>query len=128
METNHPLIPLNGIDFIEYSSSNPDQLERLFEQMGFVKTATHRDKDVLLYTQGECHFVINKQPNSFAEDFTNQRKSPCVSSIGFRVDISADKSFGTSLQIWAQKKWTEDSCKPQFSSYLWCRKFLSSIL
>ena len=102
MKKNHSLIPLNGIDFIEYSSSNPEQLEKLFEQMGFVKIATHRDKDVILYKQGECHFVINKQRNSFAENFAAQRQSPCVCSIGFRVDISGQKALEMVLDLGAK--------------------------
>ena len=88
-----PFIPLNGVDFIEYASPEPDRLGQLFETMGFVQTANHRDKDVNLYQQGDCQFVINKQKDSFAEHFMRDRSGPCVCSIGFRVDISAEKAL-----------------------------------
>ncbi|MCZ0933401.1 MAG: 4-hydroxyphenylpyruvate dioxygenase [Oligoflexia bacterium] len=88
-------IPLNGLDFIEYASPEPNKLESLFQQLDFVKTAQHKKKDVILYQQGDSQFVINKERNSFAEDFMKQRQSPCVCSIGFRVDIPAQ----TALEI-----------------------------
>ena len=86
-------IPLNGLDFIEYISPEPDKLERLFQQLGFKKTAQHKKKDVILYQQGDSQFVINTETNSFAEDFMKQRQSPCVCSIGFRVDMPAKETL-----------------------------------
>ena len=86
-------IPLNGIDFIEYASPEPEKLKRLFEQLGFIQTAKHQDKDALLYQHGDCNFVINNQTDSFAESFMKERKGPCVCSLGFRVDIPADKAL-----------------------------------
>ncbi len=86
-------IPLNGLDFIEYASPEPGKLQNLFEQMGFIHTATHRSKDALLYQHGDCQFVINKQKDSFAESFMKDRKGPCVCSVGFRVDIPAKEAL-----------------------------------
>ena len=86
-------IPLNGIDFIEFASPQSDTLGKLFEQLGFVQTAQHKDKEALLYQQGDCNFVINRQKDSFAESFRKKREGPCVSSIGFRVDIPAEKAL-----------------------------------
>lgn len=91
--TKAPLIPLNGIDFIEYASPEPDKLQNLFEQMDFVQTAKHKDKDVTLYQQGDCQFVINRQKDSFAENFMKERAGPSVCSIAFRVDIPAEKAL-----------------------------------
>lgn len=91
MKNDSP-IPLNGIDFIEYASPEPDKLQKLFEQLGFIQTAKHKEKDVLLYQNGDCNFVINKQKDSFAEHFMKERKGPCVCSIGFRVNTPADKA------------------------------------
>ena len=82
-------IPLNGLDFIEYASPEPDKLENLFQQLGFTKTAQHNKKDVILYQQGGSQFVINREKDSYAESFMKQRKSPCICSIGFRVDMPA---------------------------------------
>ena len=95
-------IPLNGIDFIEYASPHPEKLGQLFEQLGFVKTAKHNKKQVLLYQQGDCQFVINCETESFAGDFMKKRKGPCVSSIGFRVKIPAQKALEKALALGAK--------------------------
>ena len=85
--------PLNGLDFIEYVSPDPEKLEELFQKLGLVKTAKHNHKDVLLYQLADINFVINKEKDSFAEDFMKQRKSPCVCSLGFRVDMPANQAL-----------------------------------
>jgi len=85
--------PLNGLDFIEYASPQPEKLEEIFQKLGFVKTAKHNKKDVLLYQQADINFVINREKDSFAEDFMKKRKSPCVCSLAFRVDWSARQVF-----------------------------------
>ena len=86
-------IPLNGLDFIEYVSPEPDSLENLFQQLDFIKTAQNKKKDVVLYQQGDSQFVINREKDSFAENFMKQRQSPCVCSMGFRVDIPAKEAL-----------------------------------
>ena len=59
------LPPLNGLDFIEYASPEPEKLEEIFQKLGFVKTAQHNKKKVLLYQLADIHFVINKEEDSF---------------------------------------------------------------
>ena len=85
---SEPKIPsLEGIDFIEYTSHEPEKLEELFSQLGFRLRARHRDKDVLLYQQGDCRFVINRQKDSFASAFLKARGGcPCIPSVGFRIN------------------------------------------
>ena len=63
--TKAPLIPLNGIDFIEYASPEPNKLQTLFETMGFIQTARHSDKDVILYQQGGCQFCYQQSEGQF---------------------------------------------------------------
>ena len=86
-------VPLNGIDFLEYADSSPERLVSLFENMGFVKRASHKQKEVQLFSHGDCQFVINNQKSSFAEDFSKKRGGPCVSSMGFRVKIPAKEAL-----------------------------------
>ena len=95
-------IPLNGLDFIEYASPQPDKLESLFQQLDFVKTARHHKKNVILYQQGDSQFVINREEDSFAESFMKQRQSPCVCSIGFRVDIPAKEAEEIAVSLGAK--------------------------
>ena len=67
---------LDGFEFIEYAAPDPAALGALFEAMGFAAVARHRSKDVTLYRQGEVNFIINAEPDSFAQSFAKvDRKS-----------------------------------------------------
>ncbi len=59
----------DGFEFIEYAAPDPAALGRLFESMGFAAIARHRTKNVTLYRQGEINFIINAEPDSFAQRF-----------------------------------------------------------
>ncbi len=82
---------LKGIDFIEYTSPEPEKLAQLWRAMGFVKKGTHKHKKVDLFSQGHTYFILNKEKNTFAENFSSQH-GPSVCALGFRVH-SAQKAF-----------------------------------
>lgn len=77
-------IGLDGIDFIEFASPNPDALHKLFSNFGFSKLATHKAKKVDYYTQNDIHILLNREPNSYADSF-QKNHGPCISSMGWRV-------------------------------------------
>ncbi|NQZ95784.1 MAG: 4-hydroxyphenylpyruvate dioxygenase [Myxococcales bacterium] len=79
----------DGFEFIEYAAPDPQALGALFERMGLAKVARHRSKDVTLYRQGDIHFVINAEPNSFAQSFARVH-GPSICAIGFRVRDAAE--------------------------------------
>jgi 4-hydroxyphenylpyruvate dioxygenase len=56
--------------------------------MGFTAIARHRHKDVTLYRQGEINFIINAEPDSFAQRFARQH-GQSVCAIAIRVDDAA---------------------------------------
>jgi 4-hydroxyphenylpyruvate dioxygenase len=60
----------------------------LFEQMGFAAVARHRHKKVTLYRQGEINFIINAEPDSFAQRFARLH-GPSICAIAFRVQDAA---------------------------------------
>lgn len=78
----------NGFEFVEYAAPDPAALGRLFETLGFVAIARHRSKDVRLYRQGDINFVINAEPDSFAQSFARVH-GPSICAIGFRVRDAA---------------------------------------
>jgi 4-hydroxyphenylpyruvate dioxygenase len=78
----------DGFEFIEYAAPDPVALGRLFESMGFVAIARHRHKDVTLYRQGEVNFIINAEPDSFAQRFARLH-GPSICAIAFRVQDAA---------------------------------------
>jgi 4-hydroxyphenylpyruvate dioxygenase len=74
----------DGFEFIEYAAPDPKAMGELFERMGFKPIARHRHKNVILYRQGGINFIINAEPDSFAQRFARQH-GPSICAIAFRV-------------------------------------------
>lgn len=74
----------DGFEFVEYAAPDPDMLRRRFEAMGFVLAARHRSKDVTLHKQGDIHFIVNAEPDSFAQAFARDH-GPSACAMAFRV-------------------------------------------
>ena len=89
----------DGFEFIEYAAPDPELLGALFEQMGFTAIARHRHKKVTLYRQGEVNFIINAEPDSFAQRFARQH-GPSICAIGFRV-ADAASAYKRALELGA---------------------------
>ncbi|HEY8874156.1 MAG TPA: 4-hydroxyphenylpyruvate dioxygenase [Stellaceae bacterium] len=86
----------DGFEFVEYTGPDPVQLGALFERMGFVAAARHRSKNVTLYRQGGVNFIVNAEPESFAQAFARLH-GPSVCAIAFRVKNAAaayDRAIG----------------------------------
>jgi 4-hydroxyphenylpyruvate dioxygenase len=78
----------DGFEFIEYAAPDPKAMGALFERMGFKAIARHRHKNVTLYRQGEINFIINGEPDSFAQRFARLH-GPSICAIAFRVQDAA---------------------------------------
>ena len=78
----------DGFEFVEYAAPDPAALGRLFEQMGFSAIARHRSKNVLLYRQGGVNFIVNAEPDSFAQGFARVH-GPSICAMAFRVKDAA---------------------------------------
>jgi 4-hydroxyphenylpyruvate dioxygenase len=90
----------DGFEFIEYAAPDPVAMGALFERMGFTAIARHRHKAVTLYRQGEINFLINAEPDSFAQRFARLH-GPSVCAIAFRVgDAKAAYERALSLGAW----------------------------
>ncbi len=90
----------DGFEFIEYAAPDPVAMGRLFERMGFRAIARHRYKNVLLYRQGGINFIVNAEPDSFAQRFARQH-GPSICAIAFRVqDAKAAYERAVSLGAW----------------------------
>jgi 4-hydroxyphenylpyruvate dioxygenase len=90
----------DGFEFIEYAAPDPQAMGAVFERMGFTPIAKHRHKNVLLYRQGGINFIINAEPDSFAQRFARQH-GPSVCAIAFRVqDAKAAYERAISLGAW----------------------------
>jgi 4-hydroxyphenylpyruvate dioxygenase len=89
-----------GFEFIEYAAPDPAAMAGVFERMGFRAIARHRHKEVTLYRQGEINFILNADPESFAQRFARVH-GPSVCAIAFRVqDAASAYRRATSLGAW----------------------------
>ncbi len=89
----------DGFEFIEYAAPDPVAMGALFERMGFLAIARHRHKNVTLYRQGEINFIVNAEPDSFAQRFARLH-GPSICAIAFRVD-NARTAYERALSLGA---------------------------
>ena len=89
----------DGFEFVEYAAPDPVALGKLFETLGFTAIAKHRHKRVTLYRQGGVNFIINAEPNSFAQRFARQH-GPSVCAMAFRVK-DAKQAYERALELGA---------------------------
>ena len=74
----------DGFEFVEYAAPDPRAMGELFERLGFKAIARHRHKNVILYRQGGINFIVNAEPDSFAQRFARLH-GPSICAIAFRV-------------------------------------------
>jgi 4-hydroxyphenylpyruvate dioxygenase len=90
----------DGFEFVEYTAPDPEVLGELFEQMGFTAVARHRSKDVLLYRQGQINFIVNREPDSFAQSFARVH-GPSACAFAIRVKDAA-KAYKRAIELGAK--------------------------
>jgi 4-hydroxyphenylpyruvate dioxygenase len=90
----------DGFEFIEYTAPDAAALGRLFERLGFAAVARHRSKKVTLYRQGDVNFIVNAEPESFAQAFARLH-GPSVCAIAFRLRDAA-KAYERALRLGAR--------------------------
>lgn len=95
----------DGFEFVEYAAPDPEELGRLFQAMGFQAVARHRAKQVTLWRQGGVNFIVNGEPQSFAQSFARVH-GPSACAIAFRV-ADAAAAYKRCLDLGAQPGPTE---------------------
>ncbi len=90
----------DGLEFVEYAHPEPEKLGKLFATMGFTLVAKHRSKNVQLWRQGDVNFVVNAEPESFAQRFAAEH-GPCACAMAFRV-VDAKKAYERALSLGAE--------------------------
>ena len=79
-EPSNPL-GIDGIEFVEYATSKPQEFGALLQKMGFAAVARHRSREVMLYRQGGMNLVVNSNEATGA--------TPALSAIALRVRDAA---------------------------------------
>ena len=79
-EPSNPL-GIDGLEFVEYATSQPQQFGALLQKMGFAAVARHRSREVMLYRQGAMNLIVNAHQATSA--------LPVVSAFALRVRDAA---------------------------------------
>ena len=90
----------DGFEFVEYTAPDTRGLAALFERMWFIAVARHRSKDVVLYRQGDINFIVNHEPDSFAQSYARVH-GPSVCAFALRVKDAA-AAFKRALALGAR--------------------------
>jgi 4-hydroxyphenylpyruvate dioxygenase len=75
---------LDGIEFVEFVSADPERLQKLFTAFGFSRVMRHATRAIDVYRQNDITFLLNREPGSFAAKF-GALHGPAISSMGWRV-------------------------------------------
>ncbi len=86
----------DGFEFVEFTSPQPDELAALFVRLGFSEVGRHRHKNVSHYKQGDINFILNREPQSQAEDFAKIH-GPSANAMAFRVQDAA-KAYAEAIR------------------------------
>jgi 4-hydroxyphenylpyruvate dioxygenase len=78
---------IDGIEFIEYSTSRPQALGQVLERMGFRSIARHRSREVLLYRQGDMNIVVNA--HNATKAVGDDLDTPAIAAVAFRFRDAA---------------------------------------
>ena len=79
-EPSNPL-GVDGLEFVEYATSQPQQFGALLQQLGFAAIARHRSREVMLYRQGPMNLIVNAHEAAGA--------MPTLSAFALRVRDAA---------------------------------------
>jgi 4-hydroxyphenylpyruvate dioxygenase len=82
-EPSNPL-GIDGIEFIEFATSQPQALGTVLQRMGFMPVARHRSREVMLYRQGPMNLIVNAHPDALP-GMSAPESTPELKAIALRV-------------------------------------------
>jgi len=98
-EPSNP-VGIDGIEFIEYATSQPQAFGALLEKLGFHAVARHRSREVVLYRQGSMNLIVNSQADALP-GLSSPDSVPVIAAIALRVrDAGFAFKHATDLGAW----------------------------
>ena len=92
---------LDGIEYVEYTTTQPQALGQVLETMGFKPVARHRSREVLLYRQGGMNIVVNAHAGVLRGTAATDAGTPRISAVALRVrDARATYERALALGAW----------------------------
>ena len=91
-EPSNP-VGIDGLEFIEFATAQPQALGALLQKIGFQPVARHRSREVTLYRQGAMNLIVNSHGVSEA--------TPQLKAIALRVrDAGQAWAHALALGAW----------------------------
>ena len=81
-------VGVDGIEFVEFATSQPQALGAVLQRMGFAPVARHRSREVMLYRQGTMNLIVNAHPDVLPA-LAATDGSPVIAAIALRVRDAA---------------------------------------
>jgi 4-hydroxyphenylpyruvate dioxygenase len=75
---------LNGFEFVEFTSPDPEAMAAQFLALGFVATHRHPSKNITRYKQGRINLMLNRDDAGRVAAFRGEH-GPSASAMAFRV-------------------------------------------
>ena len=95
--TTHPNpLGLDGFEFVEFTSPEPEALAGLFSRLGFAHVGDHRSRSIRHYAQGDINFLLNMDDAGQAAQFRSAH-GPSASAMAFRVK-NADEAIELAVE------------------------------
>src|SRR5260221_2736513 len=79
-QASNPL-GIDGLEFVEYATSQPQAFGALLQKLGFAAVARHRSREVMLYRQGAMNLIVNAHEAA--------ESAPTLSAFALRVRAAA---------------------------------------
>ena len=99
-EAPNPL-GLDGIEYVEYTTTKPQALGQVLETLGFKPVARHRSREVLLYRQGDMNIIINAHAGGLPRS-VQPSDTPVIAAIALRVrDAASAYRYALDRGAWA---------------------------
>ena len=89
----------DGFEFVEFAHPEPEKLDQIFRQMGFVPVARHKTMAITLYRQGDITYVLNAEADTHAAQFVKDH-GPCAPAMAWRV-VDAELALKRALDLGA---------------------------
>ena len=88
--TQNP-VGLQGIGFIQFTTHEPEYMDRVLKGFGFSKLMRHRDQAQFYYRQNDIHVLVSHGESGFERAFAEQHGS-AICAMGWRV-ANAETAF-----------------------------------
>ena len=89
-------VDLKGIEFLQFTTHEPERVDALLKDLGLSKLMRHRDKNLFYYRQNDIHILVNHGESGFERAFAEQHGSS-VCAMGWRVK-DAQAAYEAAIQ------------------------------